>query len=850
MRPKADKSASLRNGNSPRLARQPSPAFTHLVRTELRDVLRGPLHSSSARRYSLGAKLLIDHVTGYVADRESVGPNPMSWSKREWESCVQSLKRFVFANSPSERTCVSNWHAVRYIIRRLGISAQLPHLIQLAEQRPGTEWRPIARRSRSHVAGKAEAHSAPPSVLKHKISTGILCGGRRFSTEFLAVLPEPKAHVFRNALEDLARSQRGHHRFKHAVAGIKQFLSFVLGSNVTKEKLRPASAIKAYLAAEKAMPEAATWEDALTAMRNHVLERDSGKMRSPKMKIDRLLYGIRITWPFLMRRGFPSGVEFPRVLGARTRQFRRRPTLAERIAPTQKLLKHQDEAIERLSSAVEPEDRQRFIDVARSCFAWLGPSCRTPTSVNDLVDLVTLANTEILKAVRAAAELEFQRLLARWEEGQRLTKLASHAAEELVELLDGIQYTRYQRDRNCHALLHAKTPAALANTLVYVRAVRRGFAIGSVGRISKALMFHGISTHDFQAYTHPTLELTTALALLIAVDTGANSVVIRRAGVDCLHAGTKSGYKRLTLGYKGSSDRYWDAELSDTPPPGALLSTPAAIEHYLRISAELRKLAPPETRPLLLLQGTGRGVKALTGERLNELLSAFFARHPRLRTIRATPAMLRGTFLVSLLKRFREGVSAAQLVAQHKSINTTEWHYLDTVARRTEHFESVRKFQDDFESITIVKRTEHTSIPGLTRSKLAHLLSASARTGFGPSCVDNLSGIQPGTLPGRPCYKLAHCLDCPNRYIVATEENIIDIVLVKHVLEHPPRPFAHACEPTTARWLTFVNVVIKKLERAGYAALLQKARSAAYSRYKQQRAIYAFLSQDDSACVQ
>ena len=120
---------------------------------------------------------------------------------------------------------------------------------------------------------------------------------------------------------------------------------------------------------------------------------------------------------------------------------------------------------------------------------------------------------------------------------------------------------------------------------------------------------------------------------------------------------------------------------------------------------------------------------------------------------------------------------------------------------------------------------------GLGVSQVRRLFGEACRTGLGVACLNPRGGVQPGSVKGQTCTQLQNCHSCSNRIVVATVENLRDLIIWNKHLENSraeweltrPEKWAKDWLP----WLIFTGVAIEHASRGRTAAIFRKAKELA-----------------------
>jgi hypothetical protein len=172
------------------------------------------------------------------------------------------------------------------------------------------------------------------------------------------------------------------------------------------------------------------------------------------------------------------------------------------------------------------------------------------------------------------------------------------------------------------------------------------------------------------------------------------------------------------------------------------------------------------------------------------------------------------------------GIIAAAAIADHSSEGTTN-PYISRYPTQVVWERMIREFQSLFQAVSIYSINEAARKLGLTEKYVKRLFSEACRTGLGVACLDPRSGIQPGSEKGNICTQLQNCTTCPNRVVVATVENLTDLILWNHHLEQSRIEWELSRPEKWARdwlpWLVFTQVIIEQAGRGRTVPEFKKA---------------------------
>lgn len=455
-------------------------------------------------------------------------------------------------------------------------------------------------------------------------------------------------------------------------------------------------------------------------------------------------------------------------------------------------------------------------------------------TIDQIIERIHALNTQRLNALRRCAEADFLHWHKHWQHGQHCLSAVKQSSDELLYLLDSDRLAISQRRSNSTRLLYGGDgDVRLGNALQYILATQNGIATGIHGRYHHIMRSFG-DRSTFHAYLHPHPHATLALWVLIQVDTGANCEVAREIPSDCLKR-SRAGCSRITLGTKGRSrGKVILDELPDEPADGQKLSLPRAIRHYQEMVGRYRDLVIPEHEDRLLLHGFKSIVHGLEEWTARPWFKEFLGRHPVLNELDATPAMIRPSVLMSVQHQNSDNLSAAQAIADHDKSSTTLRHYTGRAPLTLKYNLLIREFTERYQAVIIATIDGAAEKLGLSAEELQRILSDAHRTGLGVACLDPYAGIQPGTSPESPCTRLERCCECKGRYVVATIDNVVDLILfnghlhasqAEQIKRNPDR-----WEAYWLPWLVFSDIALAKLGQGETAKTFAEAQKLAVAK--------------------
>jgi hypothetical protein len=464
----------------------------------------------------------------------------------------------------------------------------------------------------------------------------------------------------------------------------------------------------------------------------------------------------------------------------------------------------------------------------------MGPEKLAGVTPESAAKMMFDLNAGRLKALRGYFEQEFLVWWRHWKYGQKALRLAEKTGAEIIELVDSDRYTESERRANSAKLFgELDDQNQIGNLLRYILSCHDGLISDIHGRLHHLSLKLG-GKEITKAYLHPHPEATIALWGLVMIDTFANAEVAREMPWKCIRKSAATGYKKLDLGIKA---RAHDKRILDELPSKSgchELTVPQALIAYKRMAKRMRKLAAKHDEPdFLLLYEYRREVKVLpewTGRNRMKLLLEHDARFA---SWGLTPSMIRPSALMNAERADEVHLPRAQVYADHSKRDTTKKSYTGQTPSRILAYREVRKYQEIYQAVTILWDKSSADALGLSQEQVKHLRSEAARTGMGVACLDSKAGVQPGTKRGEDCDQMGNCCDCSQRYVVATEDNFADLVLLNNYTTEKVQKsdaMGAVADEKVIRWKCFTDAVIDKASQSSAAAILQRGRALAQSR--------------------
>jgi hypothetical protein len=436
-------------------------------------------------------------------------------------------------------------------------------------------------------------------------------------------------------------------------------------------------------------------------------------------------------------------------------------------------------------------------------------------------------NAERLAAIRSAAEQDFIKWVDWWNEGQQALRDCDMSFEEIS--------TQIHMKETCHyyaKLFPSKNEhLSLGRLLTYVTGHPswQGQVIGlptNPATRSIEVQVTRFGAETLQARLFPHIDLTCAVIVLVLCDTGANVSVARTLPKNCLDSSENRGYKVIRGNKMRSSGKLIANEL---PVKDNLhkVSSVQAIQTYQKISQVMRVLALDNYSKSLFLQLTSHGVvRDVRDNKWTRWFRSFCKRHDEIAHLRIQGRMIRPSVVMQAAFDKETGIIAAAAIADHSSEGTTN-PYISRYPTQVVWERMIREFQSLFQAVSIYSINEAARKLGLTEKYVKRLFSEACRTGLGVACLDPRSGIQPGSEKGNICTQLQNCTTCPNRVVVATVENLTDLILWNHHLEQSRIEWELSRPEKWARdwlpWLVFTQVIIEQAGRGRTVPEFKKA---------------------------
>lgn len=490
---------------------------------------------------------------------------------------------------------------------------------------------------------------------------------------------------------------------------------------------------------------------------------------------------------------------------------------------------------DRLARFFDDSDQREVRGYIHALASKLSPELMRELPVEAVVEEIHALNSERLRTLRSCAEKDFLLWYSHWCQGRSAYNSVTLSGSEIVELVDGELRTVSETKQNSKALfLSGSDETRLGHILRYIEARHVGVIAGVRGRVHHLARSVG-GKEKLTSYLHPHPHAAIALWVMVMIDTGANCEVARSIGWDCLL--TLPDIRTTRKLVFGPKQRAGGKPVVDELPVARSdnqLSVVKAIEMYKEMATRLRALADPDSADFLLLHQCKGRVRQWTEWTARSRFIEFISGHEELRKYDIRPSMIRPSVLMAIQHINDYQVDAAQAVGDHKNATTTSLHYTGRMPTKLQYSLAIREFQNRFQSVIIVSIDGAAAKLGLSDEQFNLIFSEAARTGLGVACLDPLAGVQPGTRRGEYCTRFDACCDCRMRWVVATTDNIADLILF-HEHIHASRPAdeslgVDAWNDRWLPWLCFADVVIQKLRDSEFAGLYGRAVDVANQR--------------------
>ena len=531
--------------------------------------------------------------------------------------------------------------------------------------------------------------------------------------------------------------------------------------------------------------------------------------------------------------------------GKRGNDSRSRRSFAQLSPAKTRPTANQREVITQLSKFCDESEREEMGEFVSSLCHVLSPSIVKRLTTVQIIDEIRSLNKSRLSELRKCAEGDFLKWSAHWSVGERALAASQLPASELLHRLDSSELAVSERRRNATSLLfRGHKQQLLGNALNYVLATQGGISTGIHGRYHHIMRAHG-DRFAFHAYLHPHPHATLALWVLLLVDTGANCEVAREMPFDCLSKANDPLTRRIQFAPKGRANgKVIFDELPVEPTAGQRISAIQAIERYKQMSGRYHAIAVPPDNERLFLSEYKCEVHLLSEFTARNWFKLMGRRHKAIGELSPLPSMIRPSVLLDVAGGSFEGLLAAQSVGDHASTATQMQHYGGRAAAKMAYNIKIREFQDRFQAVVIATIDGASQKLGLSQDQFRRIFSSAARTGLGVACLEPLAGIQPGTIVGEDCTRLDACCNCAMRWVVATVDNVSDLILFHDYLDKAQEDAAlrnsESWETRWLPWLVFTDIALTKLSQGATATVFRQASEKAEARRPTYRPIPLF----------
>lgn len=558
----------------------------------------------------------------------------------------------------------------------------------------------------------------------------------------------------------------------------------------------------------------ADWENAVEYWREDLIARsDIGPVRKRN-----LISAIQSFFKSLIHRAVVPKIYFTRIPSDLRMSARPTKSLAEAVErdTNRKQLKIVDKHLANLKSyGTKLEIKRDFLTVLlqeRGSIAG--------TEQEHAKELMKV-NSERLSLVRQCAVEDFQKWHVHWLKGQERLQKCDLSFDEIDSV---IEQRNQDIIRNQAKLFPPDNPElSLSRLLKYIHEhpkyqgqLSRNNLCGQNSLFSKQVIRFG-GVDEVQAHLFPHPQMIVAAVTIFLCDTGANVSVGWSLSYDCLANSNEPGYKTVQAVKMRAGGKLIVNELP-VKDRRTELSCVQVLETYREISRSIRDLAMPEIAKSLFLQiGWGRNVQKISNGWWVKNFRNFVASHAKISHLKINSKMIRPSVLMQATYAENSGISAAGVLADHKSLKTTDSYVTARYPLQIIWQRMIREFQHLFQ-ITAIQSIEGAAEKlGLTGEQVSTLLREANRTGLGVACLDPLAGVQPNTRKDETCTELQNCPNCPQRFVVATVENLKDLILWNHHLEKQreewERERPERWEKIWLPWLAFTQVAIESASR-------------------------------------
>jgi hypothetical protein len=254
-----------------------------------------------------------------------------------------------------------------------------------------------------------------------------------------------------------------------------------------------------------------------------------------------------------------------------------------------------------------------------------------------------------------------------------------------------------------------------------------------------------------------------------------------------------------------------------TKDPAHDVGSIEAVKAYQEISQQLRGCASATVAESLFIYLRQSGsVDVVDIRRWGDWFRMFCDRHEKLKTLGIRSNMLRTSVLLQDAYDRETGIFAASARADHSSLSTS-MGYVARYPTRVIWERTIRDFQNLYQAVPVYNIDGAAQKLGLTTEQAWKLFTEACRTGLGVLCLDPKSGVQPGSEKGIDCTQLQNCHGCPNRMVIATVENLKDLILWNRHLERHREKWERERPERWLKvwlpWLVFTQVIAEQSSR-------------------------------------
>jgi hypothetical protein len=343
---------------------------------------------------------------------------------------------------------------------------------------------------------------------------------------------------------------------------------------------------------------------------------------------------------------------------------------------------------------------------------------------------------------------------------------------------------------------------------------------GKLGQFmaKRALEFGG--KPHIEGYVTPSNEAVGAALILYLAGSGNNIAVGRTLFLDAAEPSEISGCIHIS----GEKAR------AGGKPIHAHLETRShaaqAMQWLVGALVGLRAEVKLDDSRLLFVGNFPTGPKPLEEYWLRDFFKRIVAGIPELANLGLTPSMLRPTVLLIAALEGDANAHIAAALGQH-GLNVGKG-YVDHPPTRFMHDEDIRKFFDNWETLTVHLEEDAQALLGVSKEELEMRVAALMETGLGTLCRDRNG--RPGN-DGAVCTQLDCWNNCPQLIVIARKQDLALMIIWRASLikaeddwirDRPERWFT-VWNP----WLLFIQVVEEKIVLTSMGRLWREAQQVA-----------------------